>query len=60
LSSYTGKIVDYTKEKGLRLLGLQTINPAETTEDTNKINVRALTISWFVWFQNNLTIPRVA
>jgi hypothetical protein len=38
LSGYTSNIFNYGKEKGLRLLGLQTINPAETTEDTNKIN----------------------
>lgn len=38
LSGYTSNIFNYGKEKGLRLLGLQTINPVETTEDTNKIN----------------------
>jgi len=38
LSGYTSNIINYGKEKGLRLLGLQTIKPAEITEDTNKIN----------------------
>lgn len=38
LSGYTSNIFNYGKEKGLRLLGLQTINPGETIEDTNKIN----------------------
>jgi ABC-type transporter Mla subunit MlaD len=38
LSGYTSSMYNYGKEKGLRLLGLQTINPAEATEDTNKIN----------------------
>jgi hypothetical protein len=38
LSGYTSSMFNYGKEKGLRLLGLQTINPAEVTEDTNKIN----------------------
>jgi hypothetical protein len=32
LSSYTGKIVDYTKEKGLRLVGLQPIKKDEEPE----------------------------
>jgi hypothetical protein len=38
LSGYSSSVFNYGKEKGLRLLGLQTINPTETTEETNKIN----------------------
>jgi putative N-acetylmannosamine-6-phosphate epimerase len=29
LSGYTGRIINYGKEKGLRLLGLQTIKPSD-------------------------------
>jgi hypothetical protein len=42
LSGYTGRIIDYSKEKGLRLLGLQTIKPNiesdVKSEDSQKID----------------------
>jgi hypothetical protein len=42
LSGYTGRILNYGKEKGLRLLGLQTINPNIesniVSEDSQKID----------------------
>jgi hypothetical protein len=38
LSSYTSAIINYGKEKGLRLLGLQPINQNEIKEDTTNIN----------------------
>lgn len=39
LSGYTGRIIDYGKEKGLRLLGLQTIKPnVESNVESVKID----------------------
>ena len=41
LSGYTGRMIDYGKEKGLRLLGLQTIKPnveSQPNEESQKID----------------------
>ena len=39
LSGYTGRIINYGKEKGLRLLGLQTIKPTDVeSEEAGKID----------------------
>lgn len=45
LSNYTGKITSYAANKGLRLLGLQTIKDTESDESNNEVDEKMNEIS---------------